>query len=121
MEREMVYPELRSIHSPTLEPPALPDDPIECEVVFEASIGPKDGEGEELFAFSVVTPAFLARSAAARWGRGSLIVPTFEWGAVVHAVAELLARCARETWGEVAAELDRELVWRTGGDGSADA
>lgn len=107
----MVYPEIRHIHSPDLQPPNLPEDPLDCEIAFQAFIGPRDGEGEEAFNFSVVTPARLARSPMARWGRGILVIVTFEWTAVIQAVATLLASCARPTWKEVAVELNKELRW----------
>ena len=59
----MIYPEIRSIRSPDLEPPNLPEDPTDCEVSFQMSVGPKDGAEEESFAFTVVTPIRLAQGA----------------------------------------------------------
>ncbi|GEM_PF-830514 len=111
----MIYPEIRNIHSPDLEPPNLPDDPGDCEISFEVFIGPKDGEGEEAFQFTVITPARLARRGEARWGRGKLILPFFEWAAVAQSVAKLLAQCGRPTWGEVTSELNKELLWEFDG------
>jgi hypothetical protein len=105
----MVSPELRHIVSPDLEPPALPAVPADCAVHFQAVIGPRGGEGAEAFAFIVATPAYLQRMPGPTWGRGHLIVPEFDWTVVVQAIAQLLARCARPTWDEVAAQLDREL------------
>jgi hypothetical protein len=107
----MIYPEIRHIQSPDLNPPNLPTDPSDCEIAFQAFIGPNGGEGEEAFNFSVVTPARLARDAGPRWGRSTLIIPVFEWTPVVQAVAKLLASCARPTWAEVAIELNKELRW----------
>lgn len=107
----MIQPELRHIASPDLEPPALPPDPADCAVVFQALIGPRDGEGAEAFTFTVVTAAHLARTLGHTWGRGYLIVDTFDWNIVVRAVAQLLAQCAASTWGEVTILLNRELVW----------
>ena len=106
----MIHPELRSIHSPDLEPPALPPNPADCEVAFEAVIGPKGSPGEEAFRFLVVTPASFHRVAGASWGRGKLIVERFDWPIVVAAVAELLFSCARPTWAEALDELRHELV-----------
>ena len=107
----MIYPEIRHIHSSNLEPPNLPDDPTDCEIAFQAFIGPNGGEAEEAFNFSVITPARLAREPEPRWGRGALVIPAFDWTAVVQAVAKFLASCARPTWDEVAIELNKELRW----------
>jgi hypothetical protein len=117
----VVCPEIRRIHSPDLEPPNLPEDPSDCEVLFQVVIGPKDGEGEEAFSFTVVTPARFAKASEARWGRGRLIVPMFEWAVVAQAIAKLLAQCACRTWGEVVAELNKELLWEFDGYKPADA
>jgi hypothetical protein len=107
----MIYPEVRHINSSELEPPNLPEDPLDCAISFQAFIGPREGDGEEAFNFVVVTPTRLARSTEAKWGRGTLIVPLFEWQLVVQAIATLLASCARPTWKEVANELNKELLW----------
>ena len=117
----MIYPELRNIRSFDLEPPAMPDDPLECEVRFEITVGPKDQPGEDTFTFSVVTAAFLARYPGAQWGRGKLIVPSFDWQLVITAVARLLAECTRPTWAESAAVLALELVPAVLDDEPADA
>ena len=117
----MICPEIRRIYSPDLDPPNLPEDPNNCEIFFQVFIGPKDGEGEEAFNFEVVSAAHFAESSEAQWGRGKLIVAVFEWSAVVQAVAKLLAQCARPTWGEVVAELNKELRWEFDGQRPADA
>lgn len=116
----MIQPQLRNIVSPNLEPPNLPEDPLDCEVLFQAMVGPADGDGGEIFVFAVVTPVRLARTPEATWGRGRLIVPKFDWELVVLAVAELLVECAADDWSEVVAQLDRSLRWIPS-DGDADA
>ena len=105
----MIQPELREIISIDLVPPALPEDPADCAVQFRAVIGPKDGEQSERYAFTVVTPAHLARTLGHTWGRGFLIVESFDWTIIVRAVAQLLAQCSAATWPEMAIELDKEL------------
>src|ERR1041384_2057180 len=67
----MIYPEIRNILSPDLEPPNLPDDPTDCEVAFQVLVGPKDGSEEEVFSFTVVTPVRLAQAVAGRGGGGA--------------------------------------------------
>ncbi|HEU4828668.1 MAG TPA: Imm8 family immunity protein [Gemmatimonadales bacterium] len=106
----MIFPELRDIQSPDLVPPALPADPADCAVRFQALIGPR-GEGpSEAFSFLVVTPGYLRR-AGPLWGRGHLMMDSFDWRTVVEAIALLMAQCARPTWEEVATELDKQLRW----------
>jgi immunity protein 8 of polymorphic toxin system len=117
----MIYPQVRRIYSPDLDPPDLPEDPSDCEIFFRVFIGPADGEGEEAFSFAVVTPTRFSKGAEARWGRGKLIVPVFEWSIVAQAIAKLLAQAACPTWGEVVAELNKELVWEFDGHKPTDA
>jgi hypothetical protein len=109
----LIHPEIRGIHSPDLEPPKLPDDPFDCEVFFQALIGPREGKGHESFQFSVITPVRLAKLPEGMWGRGRLIMPAFEWAAVAQALAKLLAQAVRPTWNEVTAELNKELLWES--------
>jgi hypothetical protein len=117
----MIWPEIRRIYSPDLEPPNLPKNPADCEILFQVFVGPKENEGEEAFSFTVITAGRFVKDAEAQWGRGKLIVAAFEWAAVIHAVAELLAQCARPTWGEVVTELNKELIWDFDGYKPADA
>jgi hypothetical protein len=107
----MAAPQLKSLFSPDLEPPALPLDTADCCVLFQASIGPGDADDEERFTFEVVTPRYLERSTLPRWGRGLLIVDSFSWQAVGGALAELLAKAHRENWPDSAEALNRELQW----------
>ena len=110
----MIYPEVRHIQSSDLEPPNLPPDPLDCEIAFQAFIGPggtDTRDKEEVFNFTVITPTRLAHSTEAAWGRGRLIIPLFDWAVVAQSVAALLVRCARPTWEEVAAELNKEMLW----------
>jgi hypothetical protein len=112
----MIYPEIRNIVSPDLEPPNLPDDPTDCEVAFQVLVGPKDGVEEEVFSFTVVTPVRLAQAVEPRWGHGRLVVLRFDWQLVAQAIAQLFANCGRETWGEVRAELSKQLLGGTNGE-----
>ncbi|HEU4649179.1 MAG TPA: Imm8 family immunity protein [Gemmatimonadales bacterium] len=110
----MIYPELRQIRSLDLVPPALPPDPQACAVRFEVVIGPRGGPEREAYAFTVVTPGALARLEGGKWGRSCLLLPTFDWDMVQHALAQLLATCARASWDDVAAALSQELHWQFG-------
>ena len=108
----MITPHLKTLMSLDLERPRLPDDPDDCEVTLEATIGPDSSDAADIFAFSVVTPTTLGREAPFRWGRGILIVPTFSWEIVDHALARFLAHCSRDSWEEVAQRLNQNLHWQ---------
>jgi hypothetical protein len=112
----LVHPEIRQIHSPSLEPPALPEDPYDCAIPFQALIGPRGGAGHESFNFMVITPVRLAKRPEGTWGRGMLIMPAFEWTAVAQSLAELLSRAVRPTWHEVIDALGRELLQEVVGE-----
>ena len=97
--------------SADLARPALPDDPRHCSIYCEATIGPKDSPGEEIFGFQVVTPSALDPGDRFRWGRGLLIVSAFSWEVIDLALARLLAHASRDSWDEVALELAKNLHW----------
>lgn len=105
----MIYPEIRNIVSPDLEPPNLPDDPTDCEVSFQLLVGPNGGEETEVFNFAVITPIRLAQGVEPQWGRGKLVVLKFDWQTVAEAIAKLFAQCARPTWNETVDALNKEL------------
>jgi len=108
----MIIPRLKALGSPDLEEPDLPDDPSDCEILIELSVGPDDETGgAEIFSFTVVTPTALAREQLPRWGRGKLIVSHFDWAAVRHAAERLLAHAGGESWRDVATSLSREFAW----------
>lgn len=106
----LVHPEIRQIHSSDLEPPALPEDPYDCAIPFQALIGPRGTAGHETFTFMVVTPVHLAKRPDGTWGRGMLIMPAFEWAGVAQSLATLLSRAVRPSWREVVEALGRELL-----------
>ena len=114
----LVHPEIRSIHSPDLEPPALPADPYDCEISFVVRIGARGAQSEEAFTFSVITPVRLAKSAEGVGGRGRLIMPAFEWAEVARSLAGLLAKAARPTWADVTRTLNEELHMQRDGEPS---
>ena len=107
----MTTPQLKSLFSPDLEPPALPADTGDCCVLFQASIGPKNGDAEEIFTFEVVTPRYLERSGLPRWGRGLLVVESFAWENVIAALAALLAQSQRDSWEDTIEALNHEMQW----------
>jgi hypothetical protein len=110
-----MVPEIKSLDSAEIERPAMPDDPSDCSISFEATIGLSDSPDGELFAFTVATPLALARETRFRWGRGLLVMPSFSWEILDVALARLLARCHRDSWSEIAQELAKQLNWEFDG------
>lgn len=106
-----LFPELKSLHSPDLPAGQEPADPADAAVLIEASIGPKDAEGEELFSFVAITPRALARDHGTRWGRGYLILNHVSWATIESAVRTLLSHCSGNGWSQVAQALNREMHW----------
>jgi len=111
----MVYPELKSLHSPDLKKGQTPNDPAHCSVFIEAGIGPRGSEGEEIFSFVAATPDKLSAEGRWRWGRGYLIIDTFSWETVNEALLSLIAHSSGETWDQVALSLAKELHWEFDG------
>jgi Immunity protein 8 len=107
----MIRPRLRYLHSPDLEEPTLPSDPKNCMVLVQAIVGPGDDPGEESFDFCVVTPSYLQQHRDPRWGRGLLIVESFDWAVVRRVLEERLSSVTRSTWEQVGLELNKELLW----------
>jgi len=108
----VIVPKLKSLVSPDLAPPALPNDAENFSVSFEALIGPAAVNGGDIFSFTAVSAAFLASQGRTTWGRGLLVVPEFSWPTVQSAVERLLTQVMRPTWSEVAAELNKVLCWQ---------
>src|SRR6185295_3220638 len=96
-----LFPELKSLHSPDLSGDQEPADPADASVLFEASIGPKSQEGEDIFSFVAITPRAMAQDEGARWGRGYLILNHVSWAAVEAAVRNLLSHCSGDNWAQV--------------------
>jgi hypothetical protein len=107
----MIFPKLFILSSTDLIKDEHPDDPENFVVSITAAIGPSGSEGGDNFSFEVATPSALAESAHSRWGRGILIVTSFSWPAIEHSINRLIAHAARNTWQEVAHELNKELLW----------
>ena len=107
----MVVAKLKSLASPDLMPPDLPNDLRSFSVAFEAVIGPTDSEGGDIFSFTAVSAAFLVAEGRTTWGRGILFVPDFSWATIHAAVERLLRQVQRPSWDAVASELNKFLCW----------
>jgi len=104
-------PDIKSIGSPDLEEPRLPENPSNCQILIEAVIGTTDIDGGDLFSFLVITPAALGDVGLPRWGRGLMIVDSFSWDAVRRLLDRLLDHSAADDWHTIAMNLSKELDW----------
>jgi len=107
----VVTPYLFAISSADLSVDAPPRDPSNCWVQVTATIGPSDAAGGDNFDFVVATPRAFELRGELCWGRGLLLMNEFSWDAVRRMLQRLLAHAVRPTWSEVAAELNKELLW----------
>jgi hypothetical protein len=107
----MVFPKLKSLVSADLAATALPNDPDNFSISFQAVIGTAESDGGDIFSFTAVSAGFLAIERRTIWGRGLLVVPEFSWPTVQSAVERLLTQSARSTWPEAAAEINKVLCW----------
>jgi Immunity protein 8 len=105
---------IKALHSPDVEAGSNPADVDNCSVVVQATIGPEDFDGGDVFNFLVTTPSALA-SSETRWGRGILIVQSFSWSEIERMLARLVAHAQRPTWEETARNLNKELHWEFDG------
>ncbi|MDP9180337.1 MAG: immunity 8 family protein, partial [Chloroflexota bacterium] len=91
-----------------------PDVPEDVDVGLVAHIGQKDSEGSDLFYFRLITPKALTRPIWAKrflWGRGVLLVETYDFKLVTLLVSALCDRIEGESWEQVAESLGHYLNW----------
>jgi hypothetical protein len=91
------------------------EDLDDCCVAIDAYIGPTDGRGEEVFSFTVCTPAAierqLARDDRPYWARSTLIVRRYSREAVDAALNQFVRSLSGADWDELALKLNRFLRW----------
>jgi hypothetical protein len=91
------------------------EDVDACCVEIDAYIGPTDGRGEELFSFTVCTPAGLERWLAGDdrpfWARSILVVRRYSREAVDAALNQFVRSVSGADWDELALKLNRFLRW----------
>lgn len=107
----LIVPEVKGFYCPDLEYKREPDEPDNCSILVEVSIGVEGIEGADIFSFVAVTPKALLNETSYRWGRGWLILETFSWAQVEDAAEELCADMSGASWEQVARELNKWLHW----------
>jgi Immunity protein 8 len=110
---------LRGIYSPDL--PDLdpedyqPSDPECFSLAIGAYIGPSEPPlGEEEFAFTVCTAAWLAQHPPPKgfeFLRGTLLLSRWDYPILKRAISDLCLHAEGATWNEVAEKLKRYAHW----------
>ena len=95
---------------------SLPADPANCSININASVGTADREGADVFAFTFVTPAWLA-SNPDRWTilRHTVVVHEFSWELVEEALNELIDSIEAPDWQGFAEQLASYGAWEFDG------
>lgn len=91
-----------------------PEDGERFALYVEASVGPAGEKGEELFGFTVCSPAWLAGETLPKgfaFQRHRLVVERWDADLVERAIADLCRRTAGEDWAEIAQKLSRYGAW----------
>jgi len=109
-------PELRYVHCAEVWDLAahVPNDPTDFGVSVQFMIGPEGERGEESFNVVVCSPAWLAREASERSPldlRHHLLLPNWDWPAVLTYVRSYLADIDRPSWDEVGEVVGRLGLW----------
>jgi hypothetical protein len=107
---------LRRLHSPDVYDLRAyrPETPTHFGVLIQAMIGPEGGLGEESFDFVLCTPSWLTEKATQQgwlWGRGYAVALTYDYGRMQAAVQSACAEASGSSWEEIAAILNRRLLW----------
>lgn len=116
----MIYAELKRLS--TVQVDAIVDDgqggwaPRDrryFSILVDASIGPKGHDGEDLFQFDAVSPAWLMDEAngGVRWLRHRMLLAEWDYRVVWNTVEKLCTSVSGETWDEVAAKLATFMTW----------
>jgi hypothetical protein len=108
--------ELKHLHSPDVHDirSFRPSDPTNFSIFVQAMIGPEGDDASESFDLTVCTPMWLAarvEEAGPLVGLRHVIVPAFDYDALIKLVQAFCSRCEGATWGEVGAKVGRLGRW----------
>jgi hypothetical protein len=81
-------------------------------ILVYADIGPNRGEGDELVTFWVCSPTWISNNYSEDpWLRAMIILPHWDYDALVAAVEELCLGIEGNSWTEVGLRLSRFIDW----------
>jgi hypothetical protein len=89
-----------------------PEDPTNFCLDLIMRIGNNTNAGADDFTVFVCTPAWLAGSVwSPTWGRGMLIVHTFDADSIKAEIEAYVSSCNASSWTAIAHKLSRNLLW----------
>jgi hypothetical protein len=98
-----------------------PADPSWFGILVDVLIGPDEGPrgpngelGEEIFRLSVCSPNYFEAEAAldgTQWLRGYVLMPEWDYDALMQLIQQLCDRTEGADWNEVAWKLSRYMEW----------
>ena len=91
-------------------PASSPTTVEDFACTFGLTVGPKDGDGGELFYVTVCTPKHLEKLCKRDgfvWGRHYLIVPYFDLEKIRAIFSKFVNNCSGQTWHEIGPKLAR--------------
>jgi hypothetical protein len=91
-----------------------PGDPRAFSILVQATIGPADGDGGDLFDFVAVGPEWFAENAPGkgfRWGHAFLILDRWDPQIVRRAIEDVCLHAEGRDWPEVASKISRFGQW----------
>ena len=111
----MIRAQLKRLHSPDVDLQSYrPSDPTLFAFLLEASIGPVNEAGADLFSIYVCTPEWLrdhAGTDVAIFGRHLLIVFDYDLPAIQETISRYVTSCSGSSWNEVAERIGRMVAW----------
>ena len=112
--------QLKGLHSPDIDLAKFsPEDPTNISFLLEASIGPENEKGADIFSIQVCTPNYLLRSEHSGHGvivgKNRLIVLQEDIGIIRSFIERYCQRCSGSTWVEVAQKLEGLGEWEFSG------
>lgn len=107
---------IRRLHSPDVHDldAWTPDDGACFGLLVQVLVGPRDGEGEESFDFTVCSPEWLAQEHgkdAAVLGRHHLLLFDYDIKKVRKAIESVVNSAEGSDWREVASQIARHGKW----------
>ena len=89
-----------------------PDDPTYVDYQLCLHIGPADQKGADLFYVNVLSEGAASRLGARELAsRKKIVVENYSWGAVMHAVDDILLQINEPDWNQAAQKLSQCFDW----------
>jgi hypothetical protein len=106
---------LKKIHSPDIDLANYwPEDDTNFGFLLEASIGPRDSDGADIFQFMVCSPDWIKKTKHASklvWGQHMLIAIEYDLPAILTELERRIEMTTGSDWGTIARKLNKIAQW----------